>query len=266
MPVDGGLPSGTDLLPPRARLAYDEDGYPYVDRKPLNRRHRQQITYASPVLERRYADRPDVAADGLMTLHYQEGNRNAFVEPDLVVAFGVRPIRDRSSIKLWEEPTPAFVLEVLSPSTYENDLGPKHRLYETLGIEEYWLYDPFGRWIEERLRAYRLRGGVYEAVTALAAPAAPHAGHVLRSDALDLELHDADGHLRFYDPAARCYLLPLADEAARADAEAARADAEAARADAEAAIAAREAEARRAGEARIAELEALLRKSTGHRS
>ncbi len=248
------LASGTDLLPFGAVLGYDEDGYPYIETRPLTRRHRQQIVHACNVLERRYADRPDVAADGLMTLHYEEGNRNAFVEPDYAVAFGVRPGRDRTSIKVWEEPAPAFVLEVLSPRTRKRDLGPKRRIYEAMGIAEYWLYDPYGRWMPERLRAYRLLDGAYTEMDPLADPVTPHDGRVLGSTVLGLELHDADGDLRFYDPSAGAYLLSAAEES---DAR------QAAEARAEEAAQARQAEsdARQAAEARIAELEALLRRS-----
>ncbi len=32
-------------------------------------------------------------------------------------------------------------------------------------MQEYWLFDPKGEWIEERLRGYRLRGESYEPIT-----------------------------------------------------------------------------------------------------
>jgi len=37
---------------------------------------------------------------------------------------------------------PAFVVEVLSPSTKRNDLGRKRDIYEQAGVEEYWVLDP----------------------------------------------------------------------------------------------------------------------------
>lgn len=37
---------------------------------------------------------------------------------------------------------PDLIVEVLSPSTRANDLGPKRDLYLTLGVRELWLVDP----------------------------------------------------------------------------------------------------------------------------
>lgn len=38
-------------------------------------------------------------------------------------------------------------------------------MYEQLEVQEYWLFDPKGEWIEERLQGYRLRGESYELIT-----------------------------------------------------------------------------------------------------
>ena len=37
---------------------------------------------------------------------------------------------------------PDLVIEILSPSTAEKDLGDKHDLYERHGVLEYWIVDP----------------------------------------------------------------------------------------------------------------------------
>jgi Uma2 family endonuclease len=37
---------------------------------------------------------------------------------------------------------PMFCVEVLSPSTAKNDLGPKFAAYELHGVQEYWVLDP----------------------------------------------------------------------------------------------------------------------------
>ena len=42
------------------------------------------------------------------------------------------------------DPPPLLVLEVLSESTWQSDLGPKLDTYAAMGIAEYWLYDPEG--------------------------------------------------------------------------------------------------------------------------
>lgn len=51
-----------------------------------------------------------------------------------------------------------------SKQTQERDKEFKQELYEGLGVREYWLFDPRGEWIEERLRGYRLVGEGYEPI------------------------------------------------------------------------------------------------------
>ena len=58
-----------------------------------------------------------------MFINYCEGDRNAAVAPDLFVAFGVSPPHDWRSYKLWEQPLPAWVMEVLSAGDGEAGAG-----------------------------------------------------------------------------------------------------------------------------------------------
>ena len=55
------------------------------------------------------------------------------------------------------EGVPAFVVEVLSPSTRGKDLLTKRDLYERSGIDEYWIVDP----AERTVRVLVLENGVY---------------------------------------------------------------------------------------------------------
>ena len=97
-------------------------------------------------------------------LYYVEGNPKKRVAPDVMVILGV-PYGPRDNYKIWEEEqVPSVVFEVTSPSTKKQDLTTKHDLYEQLGIQEYWLFDPKAEWIPEQLRGYQLIDGVYEAI------------------------------------------------------------------------------------------------------
>ena len=51
------------------------------------------------------------------------------------------------------------------PYGHQPDKSFKKTLYESLGVKEYWLFDPKGEWIPEQLKGYRLRGETYEPIT-----------------------------------------------------------------------------------------------------
>ena len=55
-----------------------------------------------------------------------------------------------------------FALEVASPSTADNDMNFKRKLYEQLGIGEYWMLDRFGDLYGKRIIGLRLVNGKYE--------------------------------------------------------------------------------------------------------
>lgn len=55
-------------------------------------------------------------------------------------------------------PAPDFVVEVLSPSTEENDRGIKFLDYAAHGIAEYWIVDPN----EEMIEQYVVQGETYQ--------------------------------------------------------------------------------------------------------
>jgi Uma2 family endonuclease len=67
---------------------------------------------------------------------------DAFLAPDVAWwAAGREPEIAMGAI----ETVPDLVVEVLSPSTRANDLGPKRRAYLEGGVQELWLVDPAAR-------------------------------------------------------------------------------------------------------------------------
>jgi len=188
--------------------------------------------YAIGTLEIRFAHRRDVYVSGDLLIYYEEGNPRASVAPDAFVVFGAED-RMRQTYNLWEEPkAPDFVLEVASPSTWREDEGRKRVLYERLGVREYWQYDPTGEHLGVRLKGHRLVEGAYEpqpVVNSLDGTA------FLRSETLGLDLRAGGEEMYFLDSATGERLLSHREQDA----------------------------ARRAAEARVAELEALLRENRG---
>ena len=148
------------------------------------------------------------------------------VAPDLMVSLRAERKAERSSYKLWREPTPEFVLEALSNSTWRADVGAKRRLYRGLGVREYWLFDPGGRRVREKLRGYRLRRVATAAGDRMVYQLVPENSAGRRpSEVLGLELGVVDDDLRFHDPVAGEPLATRPELVAKADAERERADA-----------------------------------------
>ena len=115
-----------------------------------------------------YKDIPDVFATGDAFIFYDETNGNRRVGPDFLIAFGVDSAwvwENLPNYLIWEiGKPPDFVAEVASPSTAANDLGHKRDLYERLGIQEYWRFDPRGGDLYgQALAGERLVDGAYEA-------------------------------------------------------------------------------------------------------
>ena len=236
--------------------------YPYSDGRPLAESEAQlrAIVYLVAALYVHFRDRSDVYVGADMFIYHEQGNPEAVVAPDVFVVIGAPKREDdpRLSYKLWEEPKgPDFVLEVASRSTWAADRDEKRALYESLGVEEYWLYDPTGERIRSRLRAMRLESGGYREP---APEAAALEGRYLRSAVVGLDLRvGRNGELHVRNPVTgEEYLGPEEEHTARLAAEA-RAGREAAAREAAELRAGREAAARAAAEAQVAELQARLR-------
>ena len=240
--------------------------YPTSDGKPLAENDPQlhAIHYAFGALMLYYRERADVYVSADLLIYYEEGNPRVSVAPDVFVVFGVED-RMRGNYKVWEEGKgPDFVLEVASPNTWREDVGPKRAVYARLGVREYLLYDPTGEHYSPRLQGYRLVDGTYERL-----PAVESIDRTLRirSETLGLDLWARGDRMRFRDSSTGENLLSYVEEhAARREEAAARQEEAAAYREALARVE-QEATARQAAlaraeaaEARVAELEARLRK------
>jgi hypothetical protein len=72
----------------------------------------------------------------------------------------------RRSFFTWLEGgrVPSFICEFASENTWREDLLEKFKLYEQLGVEEYFLFDPEDLYLETQLLAFRLRSGKFRRV------------------------------------------------------------------------------------------------------
>jgi Uma2 family endonuclease len=144
-------------------LERQESEYPTSDGQPMAEKpeHQQVMIDLIEGLRSRYRDAPDVWVGGNFFLCYEEGNPNAHVSPDVIVAKGVEKEKERPNYLLWEEQPPSLVVEVTSKSTQREDQGKQKRLYERLGVEELVLFDVLGEYLRPRLQGYSLEGGLY---------------------------------------------------------------------------------------------------------
>ncbi len=178
-----------------------------------------------------------VAAD--MFFYYEENNPDAVKAPDIFVAKGVSK-EERHIYQLWKEKVvPCTIFEVTSKSTHKEDLATKRDLYEVLGVQNYFLFDPLGEYLEPRFQGFELVGGYYR-------PLSLSVEGALFSQALGLILKPEGAFLRAIDPATnqvvptldesviqtRFLMERVENEARRADAQTQRAESEAQRADA----------------------------------
>ena len=128
---------------------------------------------------------------------------------------------------------PDFVLEVASPTTGRVDYTDKRDDYERFGVGEYWRFDPSdGEYHDVSLAGDRLVNGEYERIEIEELGEGRLRGY---SEALGLYVCWEDRMLRFFDPATESYLDTHEEERA----------------------------GRLVAEARVAELEAELRRLRG---
>ena len=240
--------------------------YPETDGMPLPDGLFQAPLYIEVVgsLRTFLEDQPTIYINSNNFIYYLEGDPNVRIAPDcyVIVDFSEEAresMERRNTYLLWEVGKPPdFVLEIGSESTARRDLIYKRELYAQLGMQEYWMYDATGDdFYGEPLIGLTLVDGEYRRIDLSHEPGGMVRGH---STVLNLDLCWDDGRLRFYDPVSDRWLLNQSETKARAEAAEAQvieveAHAIAAEAQAEA-----ERAARQSAEARMAAMEAELRR------
>ncbi|MEL6603162.1 MAG: Uma2 family endonuclease [Cyanobacteria bacterium J06614_10] len=151
-----------------AKLVHDPVVYPESDGEPMSESDatRDYLIYAVEVLRLYFQSRRQIYVSGNLFIYYEQGNHRAVVSPDVFVIFGVRA-RQRKSYKTWQEndKVPSFILEITSGSTKSKDEIEKPKLYASLGIQEYFQYDPTADYLEPQLKGRTLVNSQYQPLT-----------------------------------------------------------------------------------------------------
>jgi Uma2 family endonuclease len=144
----------------RAVSRVDQVEYPESDGHAMGETdlHRDWMVRILDIFRYRYRGQRVYVASNLL-VYYEEGVPRKFVVPDDFVVLDCDP-RRRRVFKTWKEgKAPQVVFEVTSRSTRRDDESLKPQVYERIGVQEYFLYDPSGEYLRPPLQAFRFRQG-----------------------------------------------------------------------------------------------------------
>lgn len=202
-----------ELHEPPTDLIFD-DGEPME-----SNRHRIAMNALIDSVLQAFSSRNDFFVGGNMFIYYsrtQARNRD-FKGPDFFVVLNVDGRMDRQGWVVWDENGryPDVIVELMSPSTAEADLGNKKDIYEQVfRTPDYFVFNPFD---PNSLQGWHLDSHQnYQPIT-------PNERGWLWCERLGLWLGTWEGTinrdtaiwLRFYDPNGN--LIPLAAEVAEAE-------------------------------------------------
>ncbi|MDS3861197.1 Uma2 family endonuclease [Thermosynechococcaceae cyanobacterium BACA0444] len=124
-----------------------EDELPADDNQTMEtQRHKMQMDLLIEGLDTWLEPRADGYVGGNMFIYFSQAQIKSqdFKGPDFFAVTDV-PKRERKSWVIWEEEkAPDVVIELLSPSTADEDKTTKKAVYQTkLRVPEFYWYDPF---------------------------------------------------------------------------------------------------------------------------
>lgn len=201
-------------LPKRPRQPVE---YPDSDGEPMETpRHYFAGVYAVTVLMRHFGKAMHFGANN--GVYYRKNDLHAVVVPDVYAVSG-KPQTVEDWYFLWDHDLPPdFVLEMASKTTYQRDKVAKRDIYARIGVKDYFMFDPTGRYLDEPLLGFRLSKTSHKA---LEPTRLPDGGLSIRSEILKLDLRAwrGDDHptLRFFDPVTSSYLLSAEEQAGQAE-------------------------------------------------
>jgi Uma2 family endonuclease len=198
--------------------------YPASDGKPLAETgiHVEAIIALFMLLRAHFKNRDDILIGSNNFFYYMEGNTKHRFAPDLYVVIGVNSA-PRRVYKMWQEKVaPSAIFEISSRKTRREDIGRKKDLCASLGVREYYLFDPENDYLKPPFQGFELIRGAYR-------PMRPQNDGTLLSGCLGLKLKDVNGRIAIYDAKTGAKVLGPAEERDQAVAARDRAEAENAR-------------------------------------
>ncbi|MEK8021432.1 MAG: Uma2 family endonuclease [Candidatus Parabeggiatoa sp.] len=185
--------------------------YPETDGQPMadSDAQRKPLTYLIEALDYHFHKQSQVYVSGDLLIYYEKGNPKASVAPDVFVVFCV-PKHPRKTYKTWiEGKAPDVVIEIASHRTFYKDEKVKPQLYQRLGVQEYFQFDPTGEFMQPVLCGrYLDQNSQYQQMNV---EQLKEDRLMLNSRVLGLEFHVEKDELRVFDPKSKAYLLTYSE-------------------------------------------------------
>jgi hypothetical protein len=170
--------------------------------------HYTAVTLLRDGLEDHFAA-AKVYVGATLVMYYKKGEPRKRRDPDILVAKNVGKHK-RRSFRVWEEKVvPCVLFEIASKRTWRVDLNEKPALYASIGVKEYFIFDPEGRYLKPALQGFKTVKGKPVAMV-------PAADGSLVSKQLGLRLRPEGDMLRLIDLRTG---KPIPTRAERAEAE-----------------------------------------------
>jgi Uma2 family endonuclease len=131
--------------------------YPDSDGRPMGDTefHTQALHWLLDALKDYYAAVPNVYIASNIIMYYKQGDPKTRRDPDILVAKGVGKHR-RRAFRVWEEKVvPCVLFEVASKDTWRVDVDKKPAEYAGIGVKEYFVFDPEGKYLDPALQGFR---------------------------------------------------------------------------------------------------------------
>lgn len=210
----------------------------FDDGEPLeSNRHRIAMNVLIDSVHQVFARREDYFTGGNMFVYFssEQARNRDFKGPDFFVVLDVDGTRERQGWVVWEEGGryPTVIVELMSPSTANEDTGRKKKIYERVfSTRDYFVYNPF---VPDSFRGWHLGGQGYEDLTksdrgwlwceSLGLWLGTWEGTIKRETAIWLRFFDRDGNLVLLpEEIAQIEAQRAAEERQRAEEERQRAD------------------------------------------
>jgi Uma2 family endonuclease len=215
----GNRPHDLPVAEVRARIASENPMYPHSDGKPLaeSEPHLQCIRWLLDAVEDALQGQPNVSFHGNMYWYWQQGRPDLRRAPDVMVIPGVPMDPIRLSYKGWEHGgvIPAVIIETASAEQQDKLLNELKEEYEGLGVDEYFVFDWSGDYLDRQLYGFRLSGSAYKDIR-------PTADGCLISRPLNIKMRAEGRMLRFVDAKTGVPLPTRGESLAAQQAEAGR--------------------------------------------